>query len=73
MRDLVILIVKVNVNNNIHQDPDQDCFDRPDAALTVVETGDTKLWVTDAMGTGKITTQVRQGVRVTIIDNLSSC
>ena len=49
-------------NNNVHQDPDQDCFDRPDAALVLVETGETKLWVTDAMGTGKITTQVRMAV-----------
>ena len=46
-------------NNNIHQDPDQDCFDRDDALLTIAETGETKFWITDAMGTGKMTTQVR--------------
>ena len=26
-------------NNNVNQDPDQDCFDLPEAALSVVEAG----------------------------------
>jgi len=40
-------------------DPDQECFDQEDAVLTVVETGDTKFWITDEMGSGKFSTQVQ--------------
>ena len=46
-------------NDNIDQDPDQDCFDREDAALVVEETGDTKFWIEDAWGAGKVSTRVR--------------
>ena len=51
--------VRLCRNNNVNQDPDQDCFDQADAALTVVETGDTKFWITDAMGNNKISAQFR--------------
>ena len=46
-------------NNNVDQDPDQDCFDRDEAVLVIEETGDTKFWITDAMGTGQFSTRVR--------------
>ena len=31
--------VRLCPNNNVDQDPDQDCFDRPGAALEVAGTG----------------------------------
>ena len=31
--------VRLCPNNNVAQDPDQDCFDRPGAALEVAGTG----------------------------------
>jgi len=42
--------VRLCRNNDVTQDPDQTCFDQPGAALTFVETGEDKLWITDAMG-----------------------
>jgi len=42
--------VRLCRNNDVTQDPDQACFDEPGASLTFVETGEDKLWVTDAMG-----------------------
>ena len=45
-------------NDNIDQDPDQDCFDREDAALVLEETGDTKFWIEDAWGAGEVSTRV---------------
>ena len=46
-------------NNNVEMDPDQECFDQEDAVLTIVDTGDTKFWITDAMGSGKFSTKVQ--------------
>merc|ERR1711868_339260 len=51
--------VRLCPNNNVELDPDQECFDQDDAVLTVVETGDTKFWITDEMGSGKFSTQVQ--------------
>ena len=45
-------------NNNVDLDPTEDCFLQDDAVLTFVETGDTKFWITDAMGTGEMTGHV---------------
>ena len=50
--------VRLCVNNNVEQDPEQECFDENDA-LTWVETGDKIFNVTEAMGPGKFSAQVK--------------
>jgi len=50
--------VRLCPNNNVDLDPEEDCFLNDDAALTFVETGDTKFWITDEMGTGEMTGHV---------------
>merc|ERR1719410_3393507 len=49
--------VRLCPNNNVDQDPDQECFDRPGAALEVAGTGQTEFWIENEWGTGQFSQQ----------------
>jgi len=50
--------VRLCINDNVEQDPEQECFDQNDA-LKWVATGDNIFNVTEAMGPGKFSAQVK--------------